>query len=124
MGIQYFLLVGLGGGLGSILRAAISLFLPSLSIWNTAVANLLGALVIGIFMKIFNGCSDPVFMKAFWIIGFCGGFTTFSTFGVDFVDMIHSGNWWKGSLYAGVNFVGTILFIFVGYRVGNFLQSS
>ena len=124
MGFQYFLFVGLGGGLGSILRASIPFFLPNLSIWSTAVANLLGALIIGILIKIFNGFTDPTFLKAFWIVGFCGGFTTFSTFGMDFVDMINSGNWLKGWVYAGTNFLGTITFIFIGYRIGDFISPS
>ena len=124
MGFQYFLFVGLGGGLGSILRASIPSFLPNLSIWSTAAVNLLGALIIGILTKVFNGFADPVFLKAFWIVGFCGGFTTFSTFGIDFVDMINSGNWLKGWVYAGINFLGTITFIFIGYRIGDFISSS
>jgi len=124
MGFQYFLFVALGGGLGSILRAFIPFFLPNLTIWSTAVANLLGALIIGILIKVFNDFTDPVFLKAFWIVGFCGGFTTFSTFGMDFVDMINSGNWLKGWVYAGINFLGTITFIFIGYRIGDFISPS
>ena len=87
-----------------------------------SVANLLGALIIGVLIKVFNGFTDPVFLKAFWIVGFCG-VKTFSTFGMDFVDMINS-NWLKGWLYAGINFLGTIIFIFIGYRIGDFISPS
>lgn len=124
MGFQYFLFVGLGGATGSILRASLSVFLPSLSVWGTAIANLLGALMIGLLLRILNGSTDPIFMKAFWIVGFCGGFTTFSTFGVDLIDLINAGSWWKASCYAGINFIGTVLFIFLGYRIGNILSMS
>jgi hypothetical protein len=38
--------------------------------------------------------------------------------------MINSGNWLKGWLYAGINFMGTITFILIGYRIGDFISPS
>ena len=46
------------------------------------------------------------FYRAFWIIGICGGFTTFSTFGMDLYGLLQKGSWLMGSVYLLANFLG------------------
>ncbi len=77
-------LIGVGGFLGALLRYLLSL-VPIFS-WPmpTLVANILGCFLIGILYKL--GQAETAFNKdilAMLQIGLCGGFTTFSTFGLD-----------------------------------------
>ena len=124
MGIQYFIYVGLGGAFGSVGRALLSAFVPNATIWNTALVNVTGALLMGALLKYSSGLSDPVFFRAFWLVGVCGGFTTFSTFGLELVELLQGGNLWRSALYVSLNFLGTLLFILVGFRIGDYFSQS
>lgn len=71
------LVVLLGGGIGAILRYLISGILNKKYMpWGTFVVNVLGCFIFGIFVSFL---SDP-YNKLLLMTGFCGGFTTFSTF--------------------------------------------
>ena len=71
------LVVLLGGGIGAILRYLISGILNKKYMpWGTFVVNVLGCFIFGIFISFL---SEPQY-KLFLMTGFCGGFTTFSTF--------------------------------------------
>lgn len=115
--MKFFLLVGFGGCIGSIARAGLSLLLSGTG-WATVTVNLVGAFVIGFFAKYAETFSDPSSVKAFWMIGICGGFTTFSAFGIELFQSLENGKWGLGVCYAAVNLFGTLLFIFAGFRVG------
>ena len=87
-----FLAVGTGGFLGSMLRYAMT-FLP-LSVKsglpvNTLLINFIGSFLLGLISLIaFRSEGSDVYMKLFLTIGLCGGFTTFSTFALENVNLI------------------------------------
>ena len=83
MSFKFYLLVGLGGGIGSILRALVGYLFRGFLPLPTLLVNLTGALLIGICIKHMQESSSDELFRAFWIIGICGGYTTFSTFGLD-----------------------------------------
>ncbi len=116
MGIQFLFYVGIGGAIGSICRAILAYFLSSQTLLATILANLGGALLIGCLSKLGENLSSGDIFRAFWIIGICGGFTTFSTFGMDLFNLFQKDSWLTGCLYISANFFGTLLFIWIGYK--------
>ena len=107
-----YLYVALGGALGSVLRYILSLVIPkSAGIaagfpWPTFVANVLGCLCIGIFSGLFLKCGTlSPNLKLFLVTGFCGGFTTFSTFANENLALLQSGKIGMFAAYALSSFV-------------------
>jgi CrcB protein len=91
------LLVGLGGAAGSIFRYLISIYInkwfPTAFPVATFTANIVGCLIIGILFGLFakGQLSHPDY-KFLLVTGFCGGFTTFSTFSSETLLLFQSGN--------------------------------
>ena len=116
MGFQFLLLVGLGGAIGSIGRASVSLLLQTFSPWPTVLVNVIGAFLIGFLVRAMEGLSEPDFFRAFWILGVCGGFTTFSAFGLDLVNLMEEEGFLSSFIYIALSLLGTILGVYLGFR--------
>lgn len=113
-----FLVVGLGGGLGAMLRYAISLLswkgdFPVL----TLVTNFLGAVVIGFIAGAAVRRNLSPNMVLFLKTGFCGGFTTFSTFSLESYMLFQNGNYTYGGLYMVASVVLCLGGIVIGMQL-------
>ena len=122
MSIYILFLVGFGGCLGSIFRYLLSTILISFSPWVTVVINVAGGFLIGFVYRYVEDSSSSEQMRAFWVIGVCGGFTTFSAFGLDFFHLVRNDQILLGMLYIGISVVCTILAVFLGIRCFQFLS--
>ena len=63
-----------------------------------------------------EGMSDPDFFRAFWILGVCGGFTTFSAFGLDLFNLMEDKGSAHSLAYLTLSLVGTISGVYLGFR--------
>ena len=117
--ISNILIVGTGSFLGGAARYAISLVMKNLSKgfpWATLAANLLGCLLIGILWGCFSRSSnDSNNWALFMIVGFCGGFTTFSTFSKEALMMLQAGNFWNFAGYITMSVIAGIALVALGF---------
>ena len=116
--IRDLLLVALGGAVGSVLRYLLSGINTTFP-WGTFAVNILGSLLIGLLVGLVSkGILSPE-MKLLMVTGFCGGFTTFSTFANESFGMMKAGDVLQMALYVGVSVVIGILAVWGGMALSN-----
>ena len=120
------ILIALGGGLGAVLRYALSggvqrfsdrLMDGTFPIGTLAV-NVIGCLGVGYLGTLFAD-SIPVReeVRLAVIVGFLGGFTTFSAFGYETMGLLADGEWWRAALNVILQNVVGLAAVFGGYRI-------
>ena len=89
------LLVAAGGALGSVARTLVSRTIPSSTVpWGTIAVNVAGSLLIGWLMgRLGPASTAEVRTHSFWVVGVCGGFTTFSAFSWQTFEQMQRGQW-------------------------------
>lgn len=124
--LKAVLIIGLGGGLGAILRWLLGLSLNSLFPAippGTLAANLIAGYLIGIFLVIFM--SNPAIApewKLFIITGFLGGLSTFSTFSAEVTLLIQQGRLVMGGLAIASHVIGSIAMTVLGMTTVTFIK--
>lgn len=116
--VKQVLLVFAGGGIGSVLRYLIGKYLNSADSgipYGTFAANVIGSLLIGIILGLAvkqNTLSENQIL--FLATGFCGGFTTFSTFAYENHLFLKSGDFTSFAVYTIASFIVGFLAVFGG----------
>ena len=121
--MKSFLLVFLGGGLGSGLRYLVTIAMNQYSKvlpFGTFAVNMIGCLMIGLVLgyaqKENTLTSNQTLLLA---TGFCGGFTTFSAFASENLELIRNGELFNFSIYAIGSVVAGMVLILIGYLLAN-----
>ncbi|WP_064974313.1 fluoride efflux transporter CrcB [Alistipes provencensis] len=122
--IRELLAVGLGGAAGSVVRYMLSAWLlaghtllgfPA----GTFAVNALGSLLIGILLEATSSAAAGWLL----IVGFCGGFTTFSTFSADAVRLLRAGDYGPAAAYIALSAGVCIAFAALGMWAGAQLKN-
>lgn len=117
MGIN-ILLVGIGGAAGSILRYLLQRTLNVNFPYGTLLVNIAGCLLIGLLWGLFTRHVDEQ-RRLLLVTGFCGGFTTFSTFTYEGVEMLMENRWMTFLLYTFLSVVAGLAATYFGYKLTN-----
>ena len=119
-----WLAVVLGGAVGTAARHAVNLATSRLIStpvpWATATVNMLGSLVIGVLAGALAAerLSMSPFARTFVFVGVLGGFTTFSSFMLDSLTLMHAGAPTKAALNLGGQLVLGLALTVTGYYIG------
>jgi CrcB protein len=118
--------VAVGGAIGSMARLWLGVkvaLLTGLAFpWGTILVNIIGSLVIG-FVATLTGPDGrvvvPIEAQAFVMVGLCGGFTTFSAFSLQTLELARDGR----LLYAGANILLSVVFCLTAVALGHWLAT-
>ena len=120
--LKSLLIVGTGSFIGGAMRYLLSTYIKNMYgqtfPWGTLVVNLLGCFVFGIIFALFSkhNSTDNTFCLLL-TTGICGGFTTFSTFANESVQMIQNGNIGEFIGYMAISVIVGIALIALGYWI-------
>ena len=117
--IRTLLIIALGGGIGSAFRYLTYLFLQKY--YNTYfpiatfVVNIIGCLLIGLFVGLIEKNElENSNIKWFLITGLCGGFTTFSAFGLENFSLFQNNQYGLAFIYIGSSVITGLLAVWLG----------
>lgn len=122
-----YLIIALGGAIGTVTRYALSGYLADqiggAFPWGTLAVNVTGSFAIGFFDAITSPdgrllVSSP--SRQFFMIGVCGGYTTFSSFSLQTLNLMREGEW----LHAGANATGSFVLCLLAVWLGHVAAAS
>lgn len=120
--LRNILLVAIGGVIGSVCRYLLSGINVASWPWGTFAVNILGSLFIGLLVGLVSkGIVSPE-IKLLLVTGFCGGFTTFSTFANESFSMMKAGDALQMALYLAASVVIGILAVWLGMNVSDTIK--
>jgi CrcB protein len=113
-----YLLIAVGGAAGSVLRYFLGGVVQRLSTGGfpvgTMFVNVSGCFLIGILLRQFLNMQLSPELRAFLIVGFCGGFTTFSTFSGETLGLIEGGEYGRATTYVALSVGLCLIATFAG----------
>ena len=121
-------LVAAGSALGGVLRFLMvpwaQRFFSAGFPGGTLVVNILGSLVIGLVLRL---AGDPAVIspetRVFLTVGVCGGFTTFSAFSIENLELFQSGQWGRAAIYVVASITLSIAAAALGWTMGGGLRA-
>ncbi len=123
------LAVATGGALGSLARYWIAELFVAMGMsafpWATLVANVSGSLLIGLIAAL-TGPDGRLLvapeLRLLWMVGICGGYTTFSSFSLQTLTLAQGGDWQRAVLNVGLSLILCLCAVWLGYMLGAWLN--
>ena len=117
--MKQLLIVFIGGGIGTVFRYLLSKLIPYSGNgfpWSTFSTNLIGCFIIGILSSYFlkTVSNDQSDMVLFCTIGLCGGFTTFSTYAYENLNLIKLEDHLNFLIYTLISVILGIIMVYLG----------
>lgn len=117
---MHYLVIALGGALGAVSRAFLSGYFTKLLgtsfPFATLAINFMGSFLMGVCAVIIL---DYLKMTGYWreliMVGFLGALTTFSTFSLEGLNLLHAGQWLAAAIYFLVSVIGCVFACFIGW---------
>jgi CrcB protein len=116
-----------GGGLGSLARWGVSGWIAKgfgeTFPWGTVLVNVSGSFVIGLFATLTGPEGRwlaPATFRQFFMLGICGGYTTFSSFSLQTLSLAEEGQWFR----AGANVILSVILCLAGVWLGHLLAAT
>jgi CrcB protein len=120
--IKLILIAGTGGFFGTISRFLVSRYFQNIMLssfpFGTFIVNIAGCLLIGIFFGLSEkgNLLSPEW-RMFLTVGFCGGFTTFSTFASENIALLRDGNFFYFALYTALSVFLGLMATYLGNTI-------
>jgi len=122
-----YLWVALGGALGSAARfwfsGVVARNFGETFPWGTLLVNVSGCFVIGLFATLTGPdgrwLAPQWFRQQFFMLGLCGGYTTFSSFSLQTVTLLQDGEWLYGAANVILSVACCLVAVWLGYVLGN-----
>jgi CrcB protein len=122
-----YLWVALGGALGSVARFVLSTFIARRFgegfPWGTVFVNVTGSFLIGVLAALSESggkLAGAVTLQRFLVVGICGGYTTFSAFSMQTLDLARNGH----AVAAGLNVLASVALCLAAVWAGHLLGSA
>lgn len=120
--LKSVILIGIGGGIGSISRylvyELVARYFSASFPMATFAVNVIGCLIVGLVFGMFE--AKQMFdqnIKFMLVTGFCGGFTTFSAFSLETTELIAKGNMLTAISYVTLSIAAGVLAVYLGMTI-------
>ncbi|HEX6558133.1 MAG TPA: fluoride efflux transporter CrcB [Longimicrobiales bacterium] len=117
------LVVFIGAGVGGVARYTLGGLVQQAATsaypWGTLTVNITGSLLLGFLYVLLEGTAASPQWRAFLGIGFCGGYTTFSTFSYETARLLEDGDWNRAGLYVLSSVLLSLAATFIGFRMAH-----
>ena len=117
--------IAFGGAIGSLTRYLMGVFLQNTKSGfplSTFLVNVIGSFAIGIIFYILKDTNNEN-LKAFIIVGFLGGFTTFSAFSIDALNLIIERQYFTSMLYISMTLIFSLSAVLLGFLFVRLINS-
>jgi len=125
-----YLWIAVGSALGGVARfwcsGVAARFMGETFPWGTIIVNVVGCFIIGFFATI-TGPGGRVFAdtltRQFVMIGILGGYTTFSSFSIQTLNLVQDGEWWLAGANIAVSVVACLVAVWLGFVLAASINS-